>query len=113
MTETFVLYSFVHTVPANTRYCASLLVQLLTCRRFHIPRIGQGAHVVVPSVGSGARGDRSVQERLIPPSEKPYELFHEARDVLEGDKFACRTMVDYVFPDAERARLSNLADDVA
>lgn len=52
------------------------------------------------------------QERLVPPSAQAYELFHEARDVLEGDKFACRTMVDYVFPDLETAKLSNLKDDL-
>ena len=27
-----------------------------------------------------------------------------------GEKFACRTMVDYIFPDEETARLSNVKD---
>lgn len=52
------------------------------------------------------------QERLVPPSKSgPFEMFHEARDVLEGDKYACRTMVDYVFLDEARAKLGNIKDD--
>jgi len=52
------------------------------------------------------------QERLNPPSDHPpYELQHEGSDVTEGEKFACRTMVDYVFPDRERARMGNVKDD--
>jgi len=52
------------------------------------------------------------QERLFPPSPPPYELFHEALDVLDGDKFACRTMVDYAFPDQRTAKRSNLKDGI-
>eukprot|EP00927_Polykrikos_kofoidii_P005662 TRINITY_DN12247_c0_g1_i1.p1 TRINITY_DN12247_c0_g1~~TRINITY_DN12247_c0_g1_i1.p1 ORF type:complete len:347 (-),score=38.53 TRINITY_DN12247_c0_g1_i1:42-1082(-) len=53
------------------------------------------------------------QERLIPPSSSPpYECLHEARDVVSGDKYACRTMVDYLFPGYETAKLSNLKDDM-
>lgn len=52
------------------------------------------------------------QERLEPPSRQPFELLHEARDVTGGTKYACRTMVDYVFPDVKSARMANLKDDL-
>lgn len=53
------------------------------------------------------------QERLLPPTKyPPYNLLHEARDVISGTKHACRTMVDYVFPTQETAQLSNLKDDI-
>lgn len=53
------------------------------------------------------------QERLTPLTDHPpYHLLHEARDVKRGAKFACRTMVDYVFPTKEQAQMSNLKDDL-
>lgn len=52
------------------------------------------------------------QERLNPPSEyPPYELQHQGNDVVDGEKFACRTMVDYIFPDESTAQMSNIKDD--
>lgn len=66
-------------------------------------------HVVKPSAGDTVL---FYQERLTPASEHPpYELNHEGRDVTRGEKFACRTMVDYIFPDKERAQMSNVRDD--
>lgn len=54
------------------------------------------------------------QERLMPPTAfPPYEVLHEARNVTWGHKYACRTMVDYVFPNSQVAKMSNLKDDRA
>lgn len=67
-------------------------------------------HVLHPATGDAVL---FYQERLQPPTRvPPYELYHEARDVMAGHKYACRTMVDYVFPDSACASLSNLKDDV-
>ena len=66
-------------------------------------------HLVKPQAGDVVL---FYQERLNPPSEyPPYELQHQGNDVIEGQKFACRTMVDYIFPDEETAHLSNVKDD--
>ncbi|CAJ1372031.1 unnamed protein product [Effrenium voratum] len=66
-------------------------------------------HTVRPSAGDVVL---FYQERLDPPSQcPPYELQHQGNDVTWGEKFACRTMVDYIFPDEETARLSNVKDD--
>ena len=66
-------------------------------------------HLVRPQAGDVVL---FYQERLNPPSEyPPYELQHQGNDVTEGEKFACRTMVDYVFADEPTAHLSNVKDD--
>mmetsp|Transcript_52693 Transcript_52693/g.112445 ORF Transcript_52693/g.112445 Transcript_52693/m.112445 type:complete len:706 (+) Transcript_52693:108-2225(+) len=66
-------------------------------------------HTIRPSAGDAVV---FYQERLTPPSAyPPYELQHEGSDVTSGEKFACRTMVDYVFPDKERAQMGNVKDD--
>lgn len=53
------------------------------------------------------------QERLQPPSNLSYELHHEASDVEGGNKYACRTMIEYVFPDRESATMGNIKDDAS
>mmetsp|Transcript_81658 Transcript_81658/g.147478 ORF Transcript_81658/g.147478 Transcript_81658/m.147478 type:complete len:635 (-) Transcript_81658:530-2434(-) len=71
----------------------------------------QVKHLVKPHAGDVVI---FYQERLNPPSQyPPYELQHQGNDVTKGEKFACRTMVDYVFADEERARMSNVKDDVS
>lgn len=52
------------------------------------------------------------QERLLPAPDSPYELLHEANLVTSGNKFACRTQVDYLFEDLENAVMSNLPDNL-
>lgn len=51
------------------------------------------------------------QERLDPPQLVPYKYYHQGSDVTAGHKHTCRTMVDYVFPDAALAKISNGPDD--
>jgi len=66
-------------------------------------------HLIKPQAGDVVL---FYQERLNPPSQyPPYELQHQGNDVTEGQKFACRTMVDYIFPNEETAHLSNVKDD--
>lgn len=65
-------------------------------------------HVLEPQAGDVAI---FYQERLFPTSAHPYELNHEASDVEDGHKYACRTMVEYIFADCEAARLANIRDD--
>lgn len=73
------------------------------------PGVAREKYVHRPRTGDGIV---FYQERLVPPSERPpYEVLHEARSVLSGNKYAMRTMVDYVFPDAEMARMTNIKDD--
>lgn len=65
---------------------------------------------------SPSAGDVAVfyQERLTPPTiVPPYELYHESSDVVSGDKYTCRCMVDYVFDTLEQASLSNIKDDAS
>lgn len=70
---------------------------------------GRVKHLIKPQAGDVVL---FYQERLNPPSEyPPYELQHQANDVTEGEKYACRTMVDYIFPDQQTAHLSNVKDD--
>lgn len=67
-------------------------------------------HVYEPCTGDAVV---FYQERLVPPSNFPYELHHEASDVEGGKKYACRTMIEYVFPDRESAVMGNIKDDAS
>jgi predicted 2-oxoglutarate/Fe(II)-dependent dioxygenase YbiX len=53
------------------------------------------------------------QERLDPPQRVPYKFYHQGSDVTAGNKYTCRTMVDYVFSDATLAKHSNSPDNAA
>mmetsp|Transcript_132028 Transcript_132028/g.233532 ORF Transcript_132028/g.233532 Transcript_132028/m.233532 type:complete len:359 (-) Transcript_132028:141-1217(-) len=78
---------------------------------FGRPEIGGSfsvRHILEPQAGDVAI---FYQERLFPKSAHPYELNHEAADVEDGHKYACRTMVEYIFADCEAARLANIRDD--
>lgn len=97
-----------------TRVCAFSVVQSLLGEFAIVDADDNGEDVQVKHVIKPQAGDVVLfyQERLNPPSDyPPYELQHQGNDVTAGQKFACRTMVDYIFPNEEVAHFSNVKDD--